>query len=285
MADLVLLRCRWQLDLVSCLPFRQDLGLEMPWPLPDRFQVRVGNSFVSRYALNLPLPEMLEQQAARVGLYTSALRAYLREDDPARKAEAGDMILDMQRNFRPVMRPHAADLQRLQLLRAERNDKSNPLMELTLTAAQRTQREERLEDLDKDIAQLEAQLQPDSWFYDQAMEWRFAFPDALDAATGDFRGFSAVITQFNDRLYDDLRPPHTYLSSRFEGYAYFGKAYLYATELCFRLAQQEGTAIVMLPMEWMDSATAKVFRVWLSRIAVQVITVEGKTLLRLNKVG
>lgn len=283
LAQVPLLRFRWQLDLLANLPYRQELALERPHDLPERFQIRVANSFISRFALGASLPEMLDNQVARVGLYTSALRSYLRETDPTRKAEAGDMILDMQRNFRPVMRPNPADLQRLQLLRAERNDKSNPLLELSLSPAQRSQRDERIEEMDKEIAQLEAQLQPESWFYTDAMEWRFDFPEALVASTGDFRGFGAVITQHNDDLFDQLLPPHTYLSSRFGGYAYFAKSYLYATELCYQLTHPGGAAIVLLPIGWQESATARAFRAWLSRIPVQIITVEGKTLLKLIK--
>lgn len=273
-------RLRLWLVLLRHAYYTAESGYDQLAPFPDALpNIRWGNAFLNRFALDSDIAEMLEHNAVRKGLYLSALRKFLRETEGNARREARLLVTDMQQKFKPEMKPHTADLQRLQLLQSELHEKSNPLLELAMDAAQTQRKNTHIASLQAEIAVLTASLTADSPFYAAAFEWRYAFPEILSGENAAFSGFDAIVCAPREtRLAEEL-PPAVYLSSRYESYAYFAKAIFYAIERSGQLLAPNGVCAAILPPDWQENTHAKNFRKWLSLRPHQLIRIGEEHLL------
>ncbi len=151
--------------------------------------IRAGNSLVNRFALDADLSGVFSQPRYALPWYRQAVETAKTTADPTVKAEALRAIDDFRRQARRVLQQQDPLGKRVKKLRQEVQALQNPSLfgglPLNPGALARKNRE-----LVKAEADWEAR-RSDRLYHD-AFEWRFEFPELLDAG-GNFAGFDVVL--------------------------------------------------------------------------------------------
>ncbi|MEZ5997549.1 MAG: Eco57I restriction-modification methylase domain-containing protein [Hyphomonas sp.] len=154
--------------------------------------IKCGNSLLSRFQLNQNLSDAFNRAKLTVGEYRELVATYKHTKDKAIKRQIHDRIKKAKSRFQEesldrITKQIAADIAKLKADEAQADlfvfDKGND-----------AEREARLEDIRKKIADLEARrdkLKQDKTFM-SALEWRFEFPEVLDDK-GRYVGFDIII--------------------------------------------------------------------------------------------
>jgi len=184
--------CRLRVWMALRLPGSDQLpgSSELPgsWPKLDH-SIRVGNSLVNRFALDADLSGLFSQPRYALPLYRQAVETAKTTADPVAKAEALLGIDDFHQQARRVLQQQDPLGRRVKKVRQEVQELQNPSLfdgaPLNPTALARKKRE---------LVQAEAEWEArrSDRLYHDAFEWRFEFPELLDA-DGQFIGFDVVL--------------------------------------------------------------------------------------------
>lgn len=171
---------RWQYHMaLACIQaMHLDRGEEAALsPLPAfHLQVRIGDGLRPSLDTRLPMASLLPDQPVKLGLWRTALRRFHRASSVSEREEARHLLADLPRHFRAPLRPEGAAWRHLQrLLKLEQESQT-----LFSTGA-------IPEKLGEHIEQARVAFRKSNL---KAFEWRYAFPEVLEAKTADFTGFN-----------------------------------------------------------------------------------------------
>ncbi|NEU69296.1 DUF7149 domain-containing protein [Spirosoma agri] len=124
--------------------------------------------------------------------------------------------------------------------------------------------EERLQKLVNQLAVQKKALTDKRRLFEQAVEWRYVFPEVLDDS-GNYVGFDAVLGYPPVIRSEGFARVKTYFQRAFPN-AYSSKADPYAllVELGMKLLKPGGELVYWLPTNWLKSGNAGKLRDWLS---------------------
>lgn len=169
-----------------------------PRPLPNLdYKIICGNSLISRYALDAPINEVFREfnkgreNGDKVDLekYKSLVKEYLHEADHDKKLKFKQLIEDVKSAFKTYY-----SNKELKKLRDKQGEllllQGNNLFGTNKNAAEKR----KIASLEKEISKLEAEKKKreEAKIFQNAIEWRFEFPNLLDAES-NFKGFDIVI--------------------------------------------------------------------------------------------
>ncbi len=154
--------------------------------------IKCGNSLISRYSLG----QNFKTKKSNIESYRNAVQTYRRAESKQQKREMERLIQDIKGNFRTTLQGTDPKKKKLRNLEGEVDDlvNKNQLSLFEETKAEKKAREKKIVKLNNQIDKLKVEIEEiDSGkVYDNALEWRFEFPEVLND-NGNFVGFDVVI--------------------------------------------------------------------------------------------
>ncbi|WP_426670643.1 DUF7149 domain-containing protein [Mucilaginibacter sp. McL0603] len=187
-------RLRLWIELLKNAYYKPDTGggVELE-TLPNiDINIKVGNSLISRFALDADLKQALKKSKYSIDAYKIAVQTYRESTNKEQKREMEKLISIIKNDFRTEI---SATDPKIKLLDKKGNElyvkyTTNNLFNEKLTAAQlkdRKKLEGEVNKLSEEIAEIK-----NNKVYENAFEWRFEFPEVLNE-DGDFVGFDVII--------------------------------------------------------------------------------------------
>lgn len=187
-------RLRLWIELLKNAYYQPNGELET---LPNiDINIKCGNSLISRFALDTDLKVALKKSNISVEQYRSAVSDYRNTSDKAEKRKIESLIESIKTNFRKEMEYLHIDPKQMRFVDLPKLIKA---LETTQLVFGETAKEEKarklkqtklkaeLEKLSTEVADIKT-----SKIYQNAFEWRFEFPEVMDAE-GNFVGFDVII--------------------------------------------------------------------------------------------
>lgn len=210
--------------------------------------IKNGNSLVSRFALNADLKQALKKSKWTINSYRAAVSAYHNAKSKEEKREMEHLILKIKQDFSTEIRMNDPLKKRLDKLAYElyyrftgsflfepegiyKKDRNNP----------EKKREAEQKKLEKEITEITSKIDDikGNKVYEQSFEWRFEFPEVLNA-DGDFMGFDVVLGNppyIRQEEFAEIKP---FLKERYEIYNSIADLLTYFVELGYKILKPGG---------------------------------------------
>ena len=185
-------RLRLWIELLKNAYYKANNELET---LPNiDINIKIGNSLISRFALDSDVSQVLKKQNFTIEQYRNAVQTYRSAESKAQKREMESLIAKIKDGFSSVLLSGDPKKIKLRQLQAELYSIENQLLLLEETKAEVKLREKKVNKLNNEIDKLTVEIEDieSGKIYKNALEWRFEFPEVLNNA-GDFVGFDVVI--------------------------------------------------------------------------------------------
>jgi len=233
--------------------------------------IQIGNSLVSRFKLN----EGLEKHQDNIEEYKKAIYAYQNTPDKDEKLEIEQDIAKLKGIFFRGLIDNSKDNNKLKQLSNQLAD-LNHLSLIEETPKEKKEKEKKIQKVQSEIHKLKNGLNSTE-FYENAFEWRFVFPEALNKE-GDFIGFDVVIgnppyifsrNSKEKGLTDESK---SYFYENFELAEYQVNLYPLFIELGDRLLKENGFFSYITPNNWLTINTNKKLRQFiLAKSSIKII--------------
>jgi len=256
-------RLRLWIELLKNAYYNADGQLET---LPNiDINIKVGNSLISRFALDVDLKEALKKNKLSVVEYRQAVQTYRNATSKEQKFEMERLIADIKNNFRSEMVYHDPKAKRLENLRVECRALELPQTLLEETAKDKKERLLKLAKLKTQFDKLDTEIEEikSNKIYQNAFEWRFEFPEVLDD-DGVFVGFDVVIgNPPYIQIKEILEPERRFYEAQYKfALGRFNLFYLFM-ERCEVLVKTNGYADLIIPDRILLNTQCKEIREWL----------------------
>lgn len=149
--------------------------------------IKCRNSLVSRYSTDVEISNILEKKV--LDEYKDRVKTYKDAPNKTVKHELEGIIEQLKDKFKESVKQSSDDYRKYQKAQKELSDLTSPQL-FELTKKEKKKLEERIKESKKKIAEYE-ENQKNS-IYENAMEWRFEFPEVLND-NGDYIGFDVII--------------------------------------------------------------------------------------------
>ncbi len=185
-------RLRLWIELLKNAYYNTEGELET---LPNiDINIKCGNSLISRFALDADLKQALKKNQWNITTYRNAVHTYRETESKDEKRNMEQLIADIKNNFRTEIGNNDPKMKRLSRFEGELFTLRNQQVLFDETEKEKKAKQRKQEKLEADIQKLNAEIEEikHNKIYENAFEWRFEFPEALNDA-GDFVGFDVVI--------------------------------------------------------------------------------------------
>ena len=156
--------------------------------------IKVGNSLVSRFALDADLKTALKKSSRyNIDAYRVAVSTYRNAKSKDEKREMKKLIAEIKGNFRSEISKTDPKFKRLLKIKGELFDLTQSQL-FGRSEKEKATWDKQVKKINADLAKAEAEIADieSNKIYDNAFEWRFEFPEVLND-DGDFMGFDVVI--------------------------------------------------------------------------------------------
>jgi len=159
------------------------------------YKIVCGNSLISRYDIDMPIEKVFKEfnkdrdDKMDLDKYKALVNAFMDESDHDKKEEFRTLIAEIKSAFKTYF--SQGDLKSLNKLKSKLNEYEAVGL---FGANKSTAEKKRIKELKATIAKKEKERNDieQSKIYENAIEWRFEFPNLLND-NGDFVGFDVVI--------------------------------------------------------------------------------------------
>ncbi|GAB2973947.1 hypothetical protein GCM10027049_05140 [Mucilaginibacter puniceus] len=205
-------RLRLWIELLKNAYYKSDSTELETLPNID-INIKIGNSLISRFALDADLKQALKKSKYSIDSYKIAVQTYREAVSKEQKREMEKLIATIKSDFRTEISANDPKVKSLEKKSIELYNKykTDKLFNEKLTKAQLKDREnleQEVDKLSKEIKEIK-----ENKIYENAFEWRFEFPEVLNDE-GGFVGFDIVIgnppyvesrsSQINDKIKDAI---------------------------------------------------------------------------------
>ena len=183
---------RLWIELLKNAYYREDGNLET---LPNiDINIKCGNSLISRFALDVDVKQVLQKQKFSIEEYRNAVQTYRNAETKEQKQEMKKLIAKIKAGFSANLLIGDPKKVKLRQLQGELYNLENQGLLFEETKTEQKAREKKVTKLNNEIDKLTAEIADieSGRLYDNALEWRFEFPEVLND-DGDFVGFDVVI--------------------------------------------------------------------------------------------
>lgn len=247
-------RLRLWIELLKNAYYKNAAELET---LPNiDINIKVGNSLVSRFAMDADLKQALRKSKWTMESYRNAVATYRNAENKEQKREMERLIGSIKSDFRSEIAGNDPKIRRLQKLEYDFGLLVAPNMfeestEVYGSRDNKKKAKERETKMLAEINKLKADIEEikSNKIYENAFEWRFEFPEVLNNE-GDFVGFDVVIGNppYGVKFTTDEK---LFLKNRFK--AVLGKfdSYGFFIEKGIELLKVKGKFGYIVPNTWL----------------------------------
>jgi hypothetical protein len=156
--------------------------------------IKCGNSLISRFALDADLRQALRKGKYDIDTYKRAVQTYRNAESKEQKREMETIISSIKGNFRTTLQGIDPKKTKLRGLEGELYNLENQILLFEETTTEKKARSKKITKLSNEIDKLKVEIEEieSGKIYENALEWRFEFPEVLNN-DGDFVGFDVVI--------------------------------------------------------------------------------------------
>lgn len=225
--------------------------------------IKVGNSLISRFALDADLKDALKNSKLSLSDYRKAVDTYRNAGSKEQKREMEQLIAEIKSNFRSEIQSNDPKAKRLVNFGVELRALELPQTLLEESAKEKKARKQKQEKLKPQFDKLNAEIEEikSNKVYENAFEWRFEFPEALNDE-GGFVGFDVVIGNppyvFARENFTDS--DRKYFNAYYALAAYQLNLYILFLERGTHLLKARGGLAYITPNNWLTINSAKVVR-------------------------
>ncbi|GBL15767.1 hypothetical protein MTo_03083 [Microcystis aeruginosa NIES-1211] len=183
---------RLWIELLKNAYYREDGNLET---LPNiDINIKCGNSLISRFGLDVDVKQVLQKQKFSIEEYRNAVQTYRNAENKEQKREMETLIAKIKAGFSANLLIGDPKKVKLRQLQGELYNLENQGLLFEETKTEQKAREKKVTKLNNEIDKLTAEIADieGGRLYNNALEWRFEFPEVLND-DGDFVGFDVVI--------------------------------------------------------------------------------------------
>ncbi|MDY7047819.1 MAG: TaqI-like C-terminal specificity domain-containing protein [Microcystis panniformis WG22] len=183
---------RLWIELLKNAYYREDGNLET---LPNiDINIKCGNSLISRFGLDVDVKQVLQKQKFSIEQYRNAVQTYRNAENKEQKQEMETLIAKIKAGFSANLLIGNPKKVKLRQLQGELYNLENQGLLFEETKTEQKAREKKVTKLNNEIDKLTAEIADieSGRLYENALEWRFEFPEVLND-DGDFIGFDVVI--------------------------------------------------------------------------------------------
>jgi hypothetical protein len=202
--------------------------------------IKVGNSLVSRFALDADLKQALKRSNGAtprwtVETYRNAITQYFRTTNREQKRELEKLIADIKADFRAEISKNDSRLVRKRKLEGEIYLFANQNVAFE-TEKEKKEKAKKIEKLTQELASVEAEIEEmkANRIFENAFEWRFEFPEVLNE-DGDFVGFDVIIGNPPYIRQEELKVIKQHLATNYKVFVSGGDIFYYFYELSHSL--------------------------------------------------
>ncbi len=187
-------RLRLWIELLKNAYYRVESNCTELETLPNiDINIKCGNSLISRFALNANLEQALNKNKHSIDSYRDAVQTYRNAESKEQKREMERLIEEIKGSFKTTLQGIDPNKTKLRVLEVDLYNLEQPLL-FEETKAAKKAREQKISKLSNEIDKLRVEIEDieSGRLYENALEWRFEFPEVLNNE-GDFVGFDVVI--------------------------------------------------------------------------------------------
>ena len=264
-------RLRLWIELLKNTYYKTDGQLQT---LPNiDINIKIGNSLISQYLLNQDLSKSLNKKGFQQKDYQQAVQGYRQAQNKDQKAGLSKMISQLKTHIVQTLRAESKEYRLLQQKKSEYYYKYEATtLDLLQTEEAEIKPEEQALALEKIKAledKIKAQENPE--LFGLAFEWRFEFPEILDAQ-GQFIGFDIILGNPPYIRQEQIDSKHkAYFKQYYE--TYHGKAdlYVYFVERALQLLKPQGQFSFILPNKWLQAGYGLHLRNFIKKHSIEEI--------------
>ncbi len=203
--------------------------------------IKCGNSLISRFALNADLRQALNKNKFSIDNYKKAVQTYRNAESKEQKREMEKLINDIKGNFQVTLQGVDSNKTKLRKLEGEIYNLENQTTLFEETKAEKKAREKKIAKLNNEIDKLKVEIADieSGKIYENALEWRFEFPEVLNDE-GDFVGFDVVIGNPPYIRQEEIKEFKPILQQNYQCYTGTADLFVYFYELSLQLLKPEG---------------------------------------------
>jgi hypothetical protein len=241
-------RLRLWIELLKNAYYKAESSYKELETLPNiDINIKCGNSLISRFDLDADVSQVLKKNNFTIEKYRNAVQTYRNAENKEQKREMENLITKIKAGFSSTLLAGDPKKIKLRQLQAELYDLENQLLLLEETKTEIKLREKKVNKLNNEIDKLGAEIEDieSGRLYENALEWRFEFPEVLND-DGDFVGFDAVIgnppygVNFNKKT---GKPYET----NYQTFNWRGESYTLFTEQAVNLLNKHGYLSFIIP--------------------------------------
>ena len=204
--------------------------------------IKWGNSLISRYPLDADIKTALKSSKWNVDNYREAVMTYRNAQSKDEKRSMEQLISKIKSDFETEVSKSDKRFLKLNKLNGELLSLTGQSSLFELTKTQKDEWNRKVKKLSEEIKKYETEIEEikSNKIYENAFEWRFEFPEALNN-DGDFVGFDVVIGNPPYIRAEALGFLIKYLKQNFKIYMPAGDIFSYFYELSFTILRNYGT--------------------------------------------
>ncbi len=263
-------RLRLWIELLKNAYYKNEHELET---LPNiDINIKVGNSLISRYALDADIKKALSKSQWSIESYRLAVMTYRNATGKEEKREMQKLITSIKNDFESEVAANDKRVLQLRKLNGELFTLTNQTSLFERSKKELADWNRKIKVLTGKIQKLETELEEikNNKIYENAFEWRFEFPEVLND-DGDYVGFDVVIGNppyIRQEEFSEIKP---YLQNSFDVYSGTSDLYTYFVEMGMEILKKKGEFIFILPNKWMRAGYGKGLRKFVSNFTIRQI--------------
>lgn len=242
-------RLRLWIELLKSAYYTEESHFSELETLPNiDINIKCGNSLISRFALDADLSKALKKSKWNIDSYKIAVQTYRDAETKEQKRSMEQLIDDIKGNFRSEISDSDPKVTRKNKLGGELYNLLNQQQLFDKSKTEQKANKQKQEKLEKEINKLATEIDEIKCnkIYENAFEWRFEFPEALDN-DGNFIGFDAVIG--NPPYGVQFSPSEKSLYSNL--YSATDDIYTLFIEKGITLTKASGRVSLIIPIFWL----------------------------------
>ncbi|MCL1471138.1 class I SAM-dependent DNA methyltransferase [Argonema antarcticum] len=235
-------RLRLWIELLKNAYYKADSNFMELETLPNiDINIKCGNSLISRFSLDADLRQALKKKQYSIDNYRDAVQTYRHAENKEQKREMERLINDIKGNLRITLQGIDPNKSKLRNLEGELYNLENQTLLFEETKADQKKREQRISKLNNEIDKLKVEIEDieSGKIYENALEWRFEFPEALNDQ-GGFVGFDVVIGNPPYIRQEEIKELKPSLQQNYKCYTGIADLFVYFYELSLKLLKPKG---------------------------------------------